>query len=262
MKSMTILSFDVEEFDMPLEYGQQISMDEQMEKGREGLAALIPFWEKYELPCTLFTTANYALQFPDTISQLSQTHEIASHTYYHSFYEPEHLLSSRLALENITGKPVTGLRMPRMRKVDMKDVQFAGYSYDSSINPTYIPGRYNNFHLPATVYRDGDMIRVPASVSPVIRLPLFWLAFKNYPYNMFLRLCRQTLRKHGYLCLYFHPWEFTNLDDYKLPGYAKKITGVELLNRLEKLVNDLAGETEFNTIQHFLSSPAKAKILN
>ena len=249
-----MLSFEVEEFDMPLEYRQTITMDEQMEKGREGLAVLIPFWGKYDLPCTLFTTALFALQFPDTIRELSQKHEIASHTFYHSKYETAHLLSSRLALENITGKPVTGLRMPRMRRVEMTDVLEAGYQYDSSINPTYIPGRYNNFKLPATVYREGGITRVPASVSPVIRLPLFWLAFKNYPYPVFLALCRQTLKKHGYLCLYFHPWEFINLDAYKIPRYTKKISGKELLTRLERLVNDLAGETEFNTIQHFLSS--------
>jgi len=253
MKTITMLSFDVEEFDMPLEYGQDISMPEQMEKGRQGLEALNPLLKKYSLPCTLFTTANYALTFPERIKALSEKHEIASHTFYHSAFKSEDLLSSRLALEEITGKKVKGLRMPRMREVAMSDLRAAGYSYDSSVNPTYIPGRYNHFNLPVTLYEQEGILRLPASVSPVIRLPLFWLAFKNYPYKLFLALCRQTLRKRGYLCLYFHPWEFTDLHNYRLPGYAKKIDGNALLQRLERLINDLGKETEFSTIEKFIS---------
>jgi peptidoglycan/xylan/chitin deacetylase (PgdA/CDA1 family) len=253
MKAYTLLSFDVEEFDMPLEYNHAIALPEQMEVGKKGLDALIPLWEKYNLTTTLFTTANFAISFPDSIKALATTHEIASHTFYHSDFKNEHLLQSRVLLEAIAGTNVTGLRMPRMRKVEMKEVIKAGYSYDSSINPTYLPGRYNNFHLPRTVYREEDMIRIPASVSPVVRLPLFWLGFKNYPYWLFLKLCKQTLRKDGYLCLYFHPWEFTDISSYKMPTYTKKPNGKILLERLEKLINDLAKYSDFISMQDYLS---------
>ena len=254
MNSFTMLSFDVEEFDMPLEYGQQISPELQMETGRLGLEALIPVWEKYNTPCTLFTTANYAQHFPEAIRALAKKHEIASHTFYHSSFETADLERSRIVLEEIAGTPVTGLRMPRMKKVAMEDVAKAGYEYDSSINPTIIPGRYNNFHLPRTIYTENGVTRIPASVSPMIRLPLFWLAFKNYPYKLFLHLCLQTLKKDGYICLYFHPWEFTNLANFKLPGYAKKPDGTVLQQRLERLIKDLSQRTQFITIRDFLSS--------
>jgi peptidoglycan/xylan/chitin deacetylase (PgdA/CDA1 family) len=254
MNSYTMLSFDVEEFDMPLEYDQQISPELQMETGRLGLEALIPIWEKYNTPCTLFTTANYAQHFPETIRELAKKHEIASHTFYHSTFETADLEKSRIVLEEMAGTHVTGLRMPRMKKVAMEDVAKAGYEYDSSINPTIIPGRYNNFHLPRTVYTENGVTRIPASVSPVIRLPLFWLAFKNYPYKLFLQLCLQTLKKDGYICLYFHPWEFTDLANFKLPGYAKKPDGIVLQQRLERLIKDLSERTRFITIRDFLSS--------
>jgi hypothetical protein len=195
MNSYTMLSFDVEEFDMPLEYDQQISPELQMETGRLGLEALIPIWEKYNTPCTLFTTANYAQHFPETIRELAKKHEIASHTFYHSTFETADLEKSRIVLEEMAGTHVTGLRMPRMKKVAMEDVAKAGYEYDSSINPTIIPGRYNNFHLPRTVYTENGVTRIPASVSPVIRLPLFWLAFKNYPYKLFLQLCLSNAKE-------------------------------------------------------------------
>jgi len=149
MSRYVLLSFDVEEFDMPLEYNCPISAGEQMDVGKLGLEALMPLIDANAVPCTLFTTANYALQFPETIKQLAQQHEIASHTFYHSSFEDKDLLTSRQTLEQISGKHVTGLRMPRMRKVEMEAVKKAGYIYDSSINPTFLPGCYNNLHLPA-----------------------------------------------------------------------------------------------------------------
>jgi hypothetical protein len=253
MNKYSMLSFDVEEFDIPLEYKQEIGIAEQMEIGKNGLDALIPIWEKYQTPCTLFTTANYALSFPETIKSLSQKHEIASHTFYHSAFKNEDLLKSREALEQITGTKIYGLRMPRMRAVDMQEVLKAGYTYDSSINPTYLPGRYNNFNLPRTTYVQEGMTRVPASVSPGLRLPLFWLGFKNYPYWLFLKLCKQTLQKDKCLCLYFHPWEFTDISKYNLPNYVKKPDDKLLVARLEKLIIDLSSLSEFITMKDFLS---------
>lgn len=250
MNRHILMSFDVEEFDMPLEYNFPLDMHEQMSIGKQGLDVLLPLVN--HLPCTMFTTANFALHFPQQIKQMAATHEIASHTFYHSTFDNKDLLQSRLVLEEISGKAVTGLRMPRMRKVQMSEVKNAGYQYDSSINPTFLPGRYNNLHLPRTLYSDEGLMRLPASVSPHLRIPLFWLAFKNMPYAVFKKLAIQTLRKDGYLCLYFHPWEFVNINNYNLPAYAKRLCGLALQERMHKLLKDLLQEGEFSTIQKWL----------
>ena len=249
-----LMSFDVEEFDMPLEYNQNLSIYEQMEVGFKGLQATMSAIHGTDAPCTFFTTAHFANWFPDTIKQISRKHEIASHTFYHSQYKTADLLQSRLELENLTGQPVYGLRMPRMMKVPMKDVVEAGYTYDSSVNPTWVPGRYNNLSLPRTIYTDQNMLRVPASVSPRMRIPLFWLAFKNMPYSLFKQLTIQTLRKDGYLCLYFHPWEFTDIWEFEIPGYAKRWSGEKLQNRLYRLIKDLKSEGDFSTMWQMVST--------
>ncbi len=246
MSRQILLSFDVEEFDMPLEYQFDIPVEEQMQIGIEGLDAITPILKS--VPCTLFTTANFANHYPERISKLSLSHEIASHTFYHTAYATEDLLKSRLQLEEITGQKVTGLRMPRMRPVLMEDVKAAGYTYDSSINPTWLPGRYNNFHLPRTLYTEVGIIRIPASVSPFLRIPLFWLSFKNMPYALYLQLCKQTLAKDGYLCLYFHPWEFTSIEQFGLPGYTRRWCGPVLVERLLKLIKDLSKDGDFGTM--------------
>ena len=254
MNRFVLLSFDVEEFDMPLEYNQQIALTEQLEIGRLGLDAISPILEDKNIAATLFTTATYAINFPSKIRHLAEQHEIASHTFYHSDFKDEHLLSSKLKLEEISLKPVTGLRMPRMRKVAMGEVLKAGYTYDSSINPTYLPGRYNNLHLSRTVYNDGGMTRIPASVTPNFSIPLFWLSFKNMPYFLFKNLAIQTLKKDGYLCLYFHPWEFTNaIESTALPTYTKRFCGEVLLGKLQRLITDLKQEGDLITMEQFLT---------
>lgn len=249
--SYVLLSFDVEEFDIPIEYGQFISNEEQLEIGMRGLQALRPILYNDKIETTLFTTANFALNFPDEISDLSQKHEIASHTFFHSSYETVDLLESKKTLEEITKSEVIGLRMPRMKEVKMQDVINAGYLYDSSINPTWLPGKYNNLKLPRTCFNNEGIIRIPASVAPAIRIPLFWLGFKNYPYKFFLYLCRKVLARDGYVCLYFHPWEFANISSYKLPGFVKNLHGEVLVTRIERLIKDL-GDNDFISIKRFL----------
>jgi peptidoglycan/xylan/chitin deacetylase (PgdA/CDA1 family) len=249
-----LMSFDVEEFDMPLEYNQSLTIYEQMETGFKGLQATMSLINGSDVQCTFFTTAHFANWFPDSIRQISRKHEIASHTFFHSQYKTADLLQSRLELENITAQPVYGLRMPRLKKVPMQDVIEAGYSYDSSVNPTWIPGRYNDLSLPRTMYYDENMLRVPASVSPGLRIPLFWLAFKNMPYSLFKYLCLQTLKKDGYLCLYFHPWEFIDIWEFKLPGYAKRWSGEKLQQRLYRLITDLKMEGDFTTMWQMVSA--------
>ncbi|MCX6209218.1 MAG: polysaccharide deacetylase family protein [Bacteroidetes bacterium] len=251
-KPFVFLTFDVEEFDMPLEYNQIISIDEQMQVGINGLNAIKPLLEKHFMQCTLFTTANFAQYFATDIKSLAHQHEIASHTFYHSKFDTKDLLLSRIELEKIIGKKVTGLRMPRLKKVAVQDVLNAGYAYDSSINPTYLPGRYNSLNLLKTIYNENGLTRVPTAVTPYFRIPLFWLAFKNVPYSLYLFWCKQCLKKYGYLSLYFHPWEFVDISKYRIPMYAKRYSKDVLLHRIYKLVDDLKNEAEFISINNFL----------
>jgi peptidoglycan/xylan/chitin deacetylase (PgdA/CDA1 family) len=247
-----LLTFDLEEFDIPLEYGSQLPWEEQIAVGRAGMERVSEVLKLHKVPTTIFTTAAYALENESQLQQLSEDHEIASHSYYHSSYHEEDLGNSKLALEKITGKEVFGLRMPRMKEVPMDAVLKAGYAYDSSINPTFIPGKYNNLHLPKSVYRQENVTRVPCSVSPTLRVPLFWLAFKNFPYSLYKKLAVQTLHSSGFLNLYFHPWEFTDISKYKLPGYVKRHSGKKLLERLDQLIKDLEKEGAFDRMHNFL----------
>jgi peptidoglycan/xylan/chitin deacetylase (PgdA/CDA1 family) len=249
-----LLSFDLEEFDMPLEYKRSILFPDQLKASDEGMAALMPVLEKHDIPATFFTTANYAQHRKDLVKQLAQKHEIASHTFYHSLFDDAHLATSRQVLEAISGTEVVGLRMPRMRPVSMAAVKAAGYQYDSSINPTWLPGRYNNLHLPRKVYEQQGVPRLPASVTPILRIPLFWLLFKNIPLNYYAKLAIRTLRHDGHLCLYFHPWEFIDLASYGMPRYTHATDGTALVERLDQLIELLKEEGTFRQTKEYMQA--------
>ena len=51
-----LLSFDVEEFDLPLEYNQPIALSHQLTIGHKGVQAILPILNNASLKATLFTT--------------------------------------------------------------------------------------------------------------------------------------------------------------------------------------------------------------
>jgi len=247
-----LLTFDVEEFDLPLEFKEEITLSRQMEIGKEGLDVITQILNEHNVVSTLFTTGSFAKNYREAIKDLSAKHEIASHALFHSTFKTTDLLESKLLLQDITGKQVEGFRMPRMKPVNVIDLKNAGYTYDASINPTILPGRYNNLHLSRTFYRENNFLRMPGSVTPNFRIPLFWLSFKNFPYKLYLELAMKTLQKDGYLSLYFHPWEFTDISVFKLPFYIKKLSGIALTERLNLLIDDLKKVAAFSSVKDYI----------
>lgn len=225
---------------MPFEYGKTLPFEEQLDISTLGTLKILNLLQQQNVKATFYCTANFALHRADLIRRMvAEGHEIASHGYYHSDFKPEHLLQSRQKLQEISGEVINGYRMARMMPVDEREIARAGYTYNSSINPTWLPGRYNNFNKPRTWFHQQGVLQLPSSVSPGIRFPLFWLSFHNLPMRMLKWLSSATHRKDGYLNLYFHPWEFTDLNQperFGFPGYVTRNTGEAFVARLEEFI--------------------------
>lgn len=236
---MILLSFDIEEFDMPFEYQKEISFDEQISISTKGSIIILDLLAKHNIKATFFSTVVFALNAPEIIQRIkNEGHELASHTYYHSKFENKDLLESKLKLQELSGLPIHGFRMPRMMPVSDLEIEKAGYTYNSSINPTLLPGRYNNLHISRTHYNLGNVCQLPASVSP-LRIPLFWLSFHNFPLAYYKFLVKRTYQKDGYLNVYFHPWEFIDLTDKKkfgFPAYVSKNSGQKMMIRMDNFM--------------------------
>lgn len=252
---MILLSFDIEEFDMPLEYHGKIDTEEQLEISAAGLRKILALLKKYNIRATFFSTVIFAENNRDLILRLlEEGHELASHTWFHSRFEMKHLRESREYLAHLFGTTIKGLRMPRMMDVPAEKVAAAGYYYNSSINPTFIPGRYNRLGTSRVIFEEKGLWQIPASVTPW-RIPLFWLSFHNFPPGMFRHLSKRTLQKDGYLNLYFHPWEFENISrsSYRLPWFVTRNTGPEMIRRFDDYLSRVISENfQFKTFTEFL----------
>ncbi len=247
-KPTICLTFDLEEFDLPLEYKKAISDVEQIEVTSKGMNALLPLLTRENIFCTFFTTANYAQQKPQLIKELSTSHEIASHSFFHSSFKISDLKSSKEILQNISGTEIVGFRMPRMAEVNYTDLQNAGYMYDSSLNPTFIPGRYNHFTATKTIFKKGKLIVFPATVTTTLRIPLFWLTFKSCSIKWFCKQVQKCLDEYGYVNLYFHPWEFADVSGFSLPSYIAKDPKI-MLDKLQYFINHFKNKAEFTSIR-------------
>jgi len=240
MTSKILLSFDIEEFEMPREYGDPIPFDRQMEVSIKGTKRILDLLIQHNVKATFYTTANFARHAEDIVHRIiKEGHELASHGYVHDHFEPGHLKLSKDILQEIGNTPVCGYRMARMMPVPEEEVYKAGYIYNSSINPTYLPGRYNKLSEPRTYFYREGVLQLPASVTPLLRFPLFWISFHNLPKSMYRSFVKRTIKKDGYLNIYFHPWEFMDIGPrkkYNFPFYVTRNTDMQMVKRMSDFI--------------------------
>ncbi len=240
MDKIILLSFDLEEFDLPREFGKEINEENEFEVSKQGLIFVLDLLSKHEVKATFFTTTNFARRYPNLIKNLVKgKHEIACHGYYHSddYYEDMFKLKkAKQELEKITKSKIEGFRAPRFRIKNISELSNFGFSYDSSIHPTYVPGKYLNLFKKRKPHKIGDITEIPLSTLPFIRLPIFWLAFKNSPLIYSKIFTKINLFSSNYTMLVLHPWEFADLSQIKLPIYIKRKHSDKLLKHLENYI--------------------------
>ncbi|MEA4862637.1 MAG: polysaccharide deacetylase family protein [Victivallaceae bacterium] len=251
-----LLSFDVEEFDIPREYGAEVSEQDEIAVSAAGLEPVLDLLEAKKVTATFFVTAVFAERAPGLFARIvSGGHEIASHGLRHTGFEIGDLAESKRILERLSGCRVTGFRAARLAPVPAEEIG-RYYDYDSSLNPTFLPGRYNNLNKPATVFREPcGLLRCPVSVTPLARFPLFWLSFKNLPLGPYCLLAGAALSHYGFFSLYTHPWEYNAAirdPRWKLPKYIVRHAGGEQLDRLGVLIDRLGSKGEFTTFNSYL----------
>ncbi len=229
-----LLSFDLEEFDLPLEYGVKIPKQEQFEFSFRGLNKIQSLLEKHKIKATFFTTASFALKYPEVLKEMSKVHEIASHNLHHQVkeYKEEEVKSSKQIIEKIINNKIKGFRSPRLKKPDYDSLKKLGFKYSSSLSPTYLPKRYNNYFEKRGITLKKGVIEVPGSTLKIIRIPLSWIFFRGFGLNFSKVATFSCIKNPGYVNLFFHPWEFNNLNHLKIPFYIKKNSGEKALNML------------------------------
>jgi len=250
---VSLVTFDVEEFDAPLDFGREIGDSEQLRIGVEGWRRALDLLDECSMRTTLFITARIAEAAPELLRRSAAHHEIASHGFVHRTFEAADLGRSREVLRHGSGQPVLGFRRARLQPTDPAAIGGAGYAWDSSENPIWLPGRYNNLRRPRTPYRKGALVEVPVSASPRLRVPLFWLAMKRLPMPLVRHATSRCLDRDGFVHLFWHPWEIMPLERSGLPRWMRRPDGDAMLARLRDYLRWLGDRSRFESISRWLA---------
>ena len=257
---MILFSFDTEEFDLPRERGLDYdTLKEGVEVSRYGTNKILDLLGECSVKGTFFCTTNFATRAPEVIKRIiDEGHEIAAHGCDHWNPQPEDIINSKKILEELTGRKILGYRQPRMFDVNLKELKRQGYRYNASLNPAFIPGRYMHLNEPRTYFMQEGVFQIPASVSPLLRIPMFWLSLHNFPLWLYKTLVHCIVKHDGYFNTYFHPWEFYPLGQHlelKIPYIIRHNAGQQMYERLKSVIIDLKkkGE-EFGTYSEFALS--------
>lgn len=238
---MICLSFDTEEFDVPREYGVEYdTIKEGMAVSQYGIERILQILEDEAIKATFFCTSNFVLNAPDLMKRIQMGgHEVASHGCDHWNPLNGDARQSKKVIEGKLGIKINGYRQPRMCVVDNKELRDCGYQYNASLNPTFIPGHYSHFWAPRIPWVEDGVLQIPASVSPYLRIPMFWLALHYYPINFYHWMIKRIVNHDKGFNTYFHPWEFYPLSSHpelKIPYFQKRRSGKEMELRLKQVI--------------------------
>lgn len=240
---MILLSFDTEEFDLPREHGVEIDMKKSMEVSCYGIDKILRILKENDVVATFFVTGNFAINAPEMVKRIvAEGHEVACHGVDHFVPKKTDVFESKRIVESVAGVKTYGYRQPRMFPVSNQDIKNAGFIYNASLNPAFIPGRYMHLNAPRTCFMQEGVLQIPASVTPIIRFPLFWLSNHVLPRSLYYAMIRRTLHHDGYFNTYMHPWEFYPLKshpEWKAQAIIKMNSGDALIKRLDLLVKML-----------------------
>jgi len=243
MKSL-LFECDFEEFNLPLDFGEEISERLMIEKTDEGMRRLLELIKRHEIKTTFFVTEKIAEIYPDLLRRLTaEGHEIGLHPSinYKKDINPNEIINPlRHIKEKIEHKLKTkiyGFKNHKLILLPAYIIREAGFVYDNTCHPTYVPGRYFYFFKSRKVTIQDGIINIPISVTPIFRLPFSWIWFRNLGLNYVKFCASQVLLKQEYINMYIHAWDLVDINDIsglRLPYLVKNNTGQKMEQLLDR----------------------------
>lgn len=212
---------------------------------------LLQLLDEHDARATFFVVSDLAEESPSIVERIASAgHEIASHTVSHPSLpslQTRELLAevreSKATLERISGATVSGFRAPTFQIDDRVygALAEAGYSYSSSVMPSVpIPGFYSDrygFEEPVDVVTGGGQVaEYPVAVSPTVSLPVSGAWTRLLGRRFTVRSVKRLLARNEPVLTYVHPWEFTGLQNTRLPFRNRVRTGDWMFETYEQLL--------------------------
>jgi hypothetical protein len=83
---------------------------------------------------------------------------------------------------------------------------------------------------------------------------LFWLSMKHLPSLPFRALTNWTLNHDGHVNWYVHPWEFSDIEKFKLPKLISQPCGSVLLERFSSHLQWLQSQAQCITFHKLIQT--------
>ncbi|MBZ9577945.1 polysaccharide deacetylase family protein [Patescibacteria group bacterium] len=256
-----LLACDFEEFSLPFDFGAAISEELMLETAFAGIQRLLKVVRDHSIKITFFVTEKISETYPDLLRQLiADGHEVGLHAnidYKKNGNAQETIAEIKYIKEKIEKNirtKIYGFKNHKLVVLPFDIVRKSGFDYDNSCHPTYVPGRYCNFLKSRRMKSKSGLVNIPISVTPIIRLPFSWIWFRWFGLN-YAKFCTSwALFTHDYINIYFHSWDFANIDrkmPFKLPYVITRNTGNKTLGLLDNFLawckrKDLRAETIHN----------------
>ncbi len=264
-----VLTVDVEDYFMSPEciaFESWNSFEPAIHKGMERVLALL---DEYQAKATFFFVGWLAERYPELVQwTVEKGHEIASHTYDHTFvselnaeqFDQSLCKSLEILRQLAPNQPVHGHRAPAFSLDASQPWQFEilrknGIVYDSSINPrsTYLYGDSMANRHPSTIHGIVEMppgavkfggMRMPVGGGGTLRILPQW----------YLKWARSRYQAEGFPpVIHIHPWEFVpDQPKIKLPALLHLIHWIGIKSTVLKM-RKILEENKILTMSQYYS---------
>lgn len=148
--------------------------------GKKDLPKLEKIIKAHNIKLTAFVTGRTLENNPEFLESLiAMKTEIEQHSYSHQIDGRSKIKDIEKGIEiheKIVGKPPLGYRAPQgiITKEEVLFLESMGIKFDSSIFPTFFPGRFNRLSFPIAPFmlKGSNILELPFAVIPKLRIPI------------------------------------------------------------------------------------------
>lgn len=215
-RRIACLSLDVEQ-----DYGTLLRTPQY--EGLKNIPILVKYLEDQSIPLTCFVQGSLFNTHSEKLNDFFELDvEIEPHSYSHPGPEDMdfdfEIRKSISAYKDFTGEAPLGYRSPDgyiNGKAYYETLWTNGIKYDSSVFPSFRPGRFNHLNHPTKPYSvlSGKIIELPFSVlSPILRIPISLSYLKLFGWYFFQALQRMELP--NLIIFDFHLHDLSRLSNF------------------------------------------------
>jgi peptidoglycan/xylan/chitin deacetylase (PgdA/CDA1 family) len=225
----------------------------------DGILYLLHLLDELKIKATFFISGEVVLEYTDIIRNIVEHgHEIASHGFKHNVdYSTmskmeinEQISKSKKILKDDIGVTPIGFRAPQCRTNDhlFDMLSDLGFKYDSSMVRGFLPTRYNNRGIPSEPFIKNNLLEIPISTMPYLKVPMGLLWINAMGFSTF-RFLSERITFTDTIVLYLHPFDLIEAKSKKDFGFIinrwYNLRSNKVKCTLESLLKYWKGDREF-----------------